>query len=108
MLFYDKIKYLFFENRKIENKIIKWEISKEYLSIETNSTSKLSKSFKLYYLIMKEIPINYEHIISSYIEVYFSFNEIKIEDVYLKLNKLIEHESDKYNYFAYETNITEF
>ena len=37
----------------------------------------------------------------------FKYPEIQKEDIYLKLEKLLEHESDMNNYFGYETNVTQ-
>lgn len=92
--------FLALENCKKDNKILKCEISRENIDMGYNR----DYIFRLIYDINNP---NHLFGIFSNAQLSFKYPEIQKEDIYLKLEKLLEHESDMKNHFAYETNVTQ-
>ena len=98
----DEGKFLALENCKEDNKILKCEISRENIDMGYNRDN----IFRLIYDVNN--PDHPFQIFSpDTAQLSFKYPEIQKEDIYLKLEKLLEHESDMNNYFAYETNVTQ-
>jgi hypothetical protein len=62
--------------------------------------------FRLIYDINNQNPL-FGIFSNDMAQLSFKYPEIQKEDIYLKLEKLLEHESDMKNHFAYETNVTQ-
>ena len=95
--------FIVLENCKKDNKTLKCEISRENIDMGYNRND-------IFRLINYDINIKgqYFYIFSSTMaQLTFKYPEIQKEDIYIKLEKLLEHESDLKNYFAYETNVTQ-
>ena len=94
--------FLALENCKKDNKILKCEISRENIDMGYNR----DYIFRLIYDINNPNHL-FEKFSYDMAQLSFKYPEIQKEDIYLKLEKLLEHESDMNNYFAYETNVTQ-
>ena len=95
-------KFLALENCKEDNKILKCEISRENIDMGYNRDN----IFRLIYDVNNpDLP--FQIFSPDTAQLSFKYPEIQKEDIYLKLEKLLEHESDMNNYFAYETNVTQ-
>jgi hypothetical protein len=94
--------FLALENCKKDNKILKCEISRENIDMGYNR----DYIFRLIYDINNPNHI-FEIFSNDMAQLSFKYPEIQKEDIYLKLEKLLEHESDMKNHFAYETNVTQ-
>ena len=94
--------FLGLENCKKDNKILKCEISRENIDMGYNRNN----IFRLIYDI-NNLGGKFGIFSNDIAQLSFKYPEIQKEDIYLKLEKLLEHESDMNNYFAYETNITQ-
>ena len=94
--------FLGLENCKKEYKILKCEILRENIDMGYNRDN----IFRLIYDI-NNLGGKFGIFSNDIAQLSFKYPEIQKEDIYLKLEKLLEHESDMNNYFAYETNITQ-
>lgn len=94
--------FLALENCKKDNKILKCEISRENIDMGYNR----DYIFRLIYDINNPNHL-FEIFSNDMAQLSFKYPEIQKEDIYLKLEKLLEHESDMKNHFAYETNVTQ-
>ncbi len=91
--------FLVLENCKNDNKILKCQISRENIDMGYNRDD----IFNLIYDINHQ-----DHLFSfTMAQLTFKYPQIQKKNIYLKLEKLLEHESDLKNYFAYETNVTQ-